>query len=127
MSEEPSAVPSTGPGAWARLVSQPLAPVAGAPSATAAAVGEPVLPGRFRWAGREVTVAEVLERWKSSGPAEGGERYLRRHWYRVRLTDGRQLTLYFERQAASRRQAKARWWVYTVTDPAPPPPGDQAG
>jgi hypothetical protein len=109
-----------------RLVSEPLQPVFstagdGAPSAPDEfqAVGEPLLPGRFVWRGEEQVVAEVMERWKeySHPGAVMSERYLRKHWYRIRTAAGRELKIYFERQARSKAGAKQRWWLYSVAEP----------
>ena len=104
-----------------QFVSEAIQPVAEAMSTRRMARGEPGLPARFAWRGQEHEVAEVLETWKGlSGCSHGSdERYVRKHWYRVRTTDGVEMTLYFERQARSGRQRKARWWLYTVA-----PPGD---
>ena len=81
---------------------------------------EPGLPRRFTWRGEQVEVAEVLERWKQTGPCTSGsgERYVRKHWYRVRTTDGLVMKIYFERQARRGRQQMSRWWLYTVSAPA---------
>ena len=83
------------------------------------AVGEPLLPQRFVWRGEELVVAEVVERWKeySHPGATMPERYLKKHWYRVRTAAGREMKIYFERQARKAR-AKQRWWVYSVFEPA---------
>ena len=58
----------------------------------------------------------MLERWKDTGPCTsgGGEKYLRKHWFRVRTTDGREMKLYFERQARRGSRQTSRWWLYTV-------------
>ena len=100
-----------------QFVSEPIEPVAGTFDASAMALGEPGLPGRFVWRGGEHVVAEVVERWKESGPCShgSGELYLRKHWYRIRTTEGREMTLYFERQPGRRGgKAAARWWLYTI-------------
>jgi hypothetical protein len=78
------------------------------------AAGEPGLPGRFLWRGKEHEVATVLRKWKESGPCHhgSGEMYLRKHWYEIITVAGERMTIYFERQ--SRGKAKARWWLYTV-------------
>ena len=106
--------------AKADFVGEPIKPVAGSSSAGAMATGAPGLPARFVWRGDEHEVADVLEVWKESGPCRsgGGERYLRKHWYRVRTRDGAEMTLYFERQARSKAQQKKRWWLYTVSAPS---------
>ncbi len=81
---------------------------------------EPGLPRRFTWRGEQCEVAEVVERWKQTGPCTSGsgERYVRKHWFRVRTTDGREMVLYFERQARRGRQQKSRWWLYTMVSDA---------
>ena len=101
------------------FISEPLQPVAGTAQATGMAKGEPGFPGRFIWRGNECTLAEVLRTWKQSGPCKSGsdEIYLRKHWFRIRTTNGLEMTIYFERQPRSKRQAKARWWLYTVAQP----------
>lgn len=92
-------------------------PVAGTFDAAGMTRGEPGLPGRFVWRDREYAVAEVLEAWKETGPCRSGsnEQYLRKHWYKIRTDDGTEMTLYFERQARTKRQRKERWWLYTVS------------
>ena len=64
----------------------------------------------------EYTVAEVLEEWKETGPCHhgSGERYVRKHWFRLRMASGEEMKLYFERHARSAKQMKQRWWLYTV-------------
>jgi uncharacterized protein DUF6504 len=109
-----------------RLVSELIRPVfsaPGDPSGPAAdefqAVGEPLFPHRFIWQGEEHAVAEVIERWKeySHPGATMPERYLKRHWYRIRTAAGQEMKIYFERQARKAR-SKQRWWLYSVFEPA---------
>jgi hypothetical protein len=98
------------------FVSEPITPVAGTFDAAGMTRAEPGLPERFVWRENEYAVAEILEAWKESGPCRNGsrEQYLRKHWYRIRTQNGLEMTLYFERQARSKAQSKARWWVYTI-------------
>jgi hypothetical protein len=98
------------------FVSEPIGPDIKAFDTARMATGEPGLPKRFTWRDREYEIAEVLEQWKDSGPCKSGadEKYLRKHWYRIRTTDGTEMKIYFERQPRSKGQAKSRWWVYTV-------------
>jgi len=100
------------------FVSEPIEPVAGAFETAAMTRGEPALPGRFKWRGRQYSTAEVLETWKQTGPCRsgGGEQYLRKHWYKIRTGEGPVMTMYFERQARSKSRSKARWWLYAVED-----------
>jgi phosphoribosylglycinamide formyltransferase-1 len=98
------------------FVSEELKPMAGTADTAAMSRGEAGLPGRFTWRGREYRVAGVIRKWKSSGPCRsgGGERYLRRHWYRVLTEPPAIMTVYYERQARLPKRPKARWWIYTV-------------
>ena len=100
------------------FVSEPIMPVAGTCDATGMTRGEPGLPNRFVWRDQEYEVAEVLERWKESGPCKSGspEMYLRKHWFKIRTDDDLEMTIYFERQARTKRQSKKRWWLYTVNN-----------
>jgi hypothetical protein len=41
-------------------------------------------------------------------------RYLRKHWFKIATEQSPQMTLYFERQARSKRQSKMRWWLFTI-------------
>jgi hypothetical protein len=109
-----------------QFVSEPIEPLAfGCQSAP----GEPAVPARFRWRGRELQVLAVLEQWKSSSPeAGGGEMYLRRHWYKLAasqvgdpaaaktVADGIPArivcTLYCLRRTTG-NAARRRWWIYS--------------
>lgn len=99
------------------FIGEPLKPIADAYDAAAMAVGEPGLPRGFIWRGEQYVIEVVLEQWKESGRdrAPTSEVYLRKHWYRLRMTNGCEMKIYFERQARSKRQAKSRWWLYTLS------------
>ena len=114
-----------------RFVSEPIRPLFEIPSedpgATAdhtAAIGEPILPTRFVWREREYAMGELLEAWKELSPCHSGsgERYVRKHWYRIRTTDGIEMKIYFERQARSKGSARRRWWLFSWADNQPDPP-----
>lgn len=98
------------------FVSEPIKPVAGTFDTAGMTRAEPGLPGRFVWRGTEYAIAELIEAWKETGPCKtgGGEQYLRKHWYKIKTDSDLETTLYFERQARSRGQNKARWWLYTI-------------
>lgn len=98
------------------FVCERIAPVPGTMDVAGMLRGEPGLPARFVWREREYAVAGVLEKWKETGPCRNGsgERYLRKHWFRIRTTTGEEMTIYFDRQPRSRREAKARWWLHAV-------------
>lgn len=98
------------------FVSEAIKPVEGTFDTAGMVCGEPGLPGRFLWRGKEYEVAEVLEKWKESGRCKSGsmEMYLRKHWFKIRCSGGLEMTIYFERQPRAKRENKARWWLYTV-------------
>jgi hypothetical protein len=97
------------------FISEPILPVRGSGDVKAMGRGEPGLPNRFTWRGREYRVTCVRRQWKSSEREGGtGRLYLRRHWYEIETDAGLVMTLYCERQARSRAQAGRRWFVYTV-------------
>lgn len=99
-----------------QLVSQSLRPLTET-VAGPVVPGAPLLPAGFVWAKREYRVAEVLEVWKETGPCThgSGEHYIRRHWYRIRTTEGDEMKIYFERRPRPGGNAKLRWWIYTFT------------
>ena len=101
----------------AEFVSEPLTPKPGTFNAARMAAGEPGLPTGFTWRGEDFDVAEVVEAWKHSsraGGRAGGQLYLRRHYYRLRMINGQVWTVYFVRQTPTSGSAKARWFLYAV-------------
>lgn len=99
------------------FVSEPITPVEASFDPRDMARGEPGLPQKFLWRKKEFAVAEVLERWKEHGDcAHGsGERYVRKHGYRIRTTDGSLLRLYFQRSfGRAKFKTTARWWIYSI-------------
>jgi len=83
--------------------------------------GEPGLPAKFRWRKKEFTVAQELESWRDHGDCRNGsgERYVRRHIYRVRTDDGAILRVYFQRSVGRGAMGQARWWLQTIESCAP--------
>jgi Family of unknown function (DUF6504) len=83
------------------------------------AAGKPGLPSKFSWKGKSFSVLEVLEEWKECGDCRhgSGERYVRKHWFRVRTTDDLEMKIYFERQARS--SGGSRWRLYSLRSLAP--------
>jgi len=79
------------------------------------APGEPALPQKFHWRGEAVEIAEVLRKWKSASDCTHGsdDRYVRRHWYDIRTTDGRQMRIYFDRNTKPSGHKKRRWWMFS--------------
>ncbi len=104
-----------------QFISEPLEPFGDFDTA-AMATGVPGLPDGFRWRDEAYTIARCLETWKQSGSERGrlhGERYLRRHYYRLLMSDGAEWTVYFVRNAPPGRRSAPRWFLYGVTDPNP--------
>ena len=102
------------------FVGEPVRPVPGTMDVPAMARGEPGLPRRFTWRGETHEAVAVIARWKTTGPCRSGsgERYVRRHWFRVRTAEGRVMTLYFDRQPRRGGEARRRWWLFSATPAA---------
>ena len=98
------------------FVSEPIQPVPGTFDATGMSRGEPGLPGKFTWRSREFTIVQELESWRDHGDCRNGsgERYVRKHIYRVRTDDGSILRLYFQRTVGRGAMSKTRWWLHSI-------------
>ena len=99
------------------FVSEPITPLDASFDTTGMARGEPGLPRKFRWRKKDFTVARVLEQGKEHGDCKygSGERYVRRHSYRVETTDGTVFRLYFQRSAGrAKLNSTSRWWIQSV-------------
>ena len=95
------------------FIGESIQPVPGSFDPVATSRGEPALPGKFTWRGREYAVVEVLERAKDFRPCPSGEIYLRKHRYTVRTADGSVMRIYFERHGRAPR-SKTRWWLHSI-------------
>ena len=85
--------------------------------------GEPGLPTGFTWHGDSFEIVEQLAAWKQSSREVSraqGDLYLRRHDYRLRMSDETTWVVYFVRQAPRSGSPKMRWFLYTIerTEPA---------
>ncbi len=101
----------------AELISEPITPHAETFDAAAMASGVPGLPAGFTWRDESLDVVDILETWKHSsreGARAGGDLYLRRHYYRLRMGNDHVWTVYFLRQPPRSGDAKKRWFLYTV-------------
>lgn len=99
------------------LVSEPITPFPGTSDALRMGRGEPGLPSGFVWRGTSLAVVQELEAWKESsreGARAGGELYLRRHYFRLRMSDGTVWTVYCTRQTPRSGNPKKRWFLYTI-------------
>ena len=97
------------------LVSDPITPLAGTSDTTGMGRGEPGLPQAFTWRGELFDVVELRETWKQSSREGGGagQHYLRRHYFKLRMSDGSNWTVYFVRQTPRSGNPKVRWFLYT--------------
>lgn len=98
------------------FLSEPITPHAGTFDTADMAAGLPGLPRGFTWRGASYDVAEQLESWKQSAPEVGrlsGERYLRRHYFRLRMADDSIWTVYLVRQTPRSGSPKQRWFLYS--------------
>ena len=78
---------------------------------------EPGLPAGFIWRDKHFVIVDCLSRWKQS-QAENhtrfGERYLRKHFYRVRTDTDEVMILYCQRHTKTGQNPKRRWWLYGI-------------
>lgn len=102
------------------FVSESITPLRGSFDTGAMAAGLPGLPQGFAWHGASYTVSAVLESWKHTSP-EGGrvgnEVYLRRHYFRLRMSDNSVWTVYFVRQTPRGGSPRRRWFLETRSAP----------
>lgn len=99
------------------FVSEAITPESAAFDAGAMGRGEPGLPLGFTCRGEPNRVAECLGRWKQSEREKGragGELYLRRHYWRLRMEDRSIWTVYFLRQSPRSGSPKKRWFLYSI-------------
>ena len=105
----------------ADFVGEPITPHAGTFDTQPMSRGEPGLPTGFDWRDRAVGVVNVLSAWKESSREGGrarGELYLRRHYFKLGMSDGSIWTVSFLRQTPRSGNPKKRWYLYTV-EPGP--------
>lgn len=104
------------------FISQPITPTAGTFDARAMSTGVPGLPAGFAWAGETFAIVELLERWKHTsreGSYAQGDVYLRRHYYRLKMSDGSVWTVYVLRQTPRSGSPKQRWFLLERAGPPP--------
>lgn len=101
----------------AEFISEPIIPERGTADVSAMSTGLCGLPASFTWRERQYVIRRVLESWKRSeaeGHRPGGERYYRRHYYRVIVDTGEIMTIYAVRKLKPGESRKNRWQLYTV-------------
>jgi hypothetical protein len=101
------------------FISEPITPDKATADASAMARGQPGLPTGFTWRGRHYAIREVVQTWKQTeaeGHRPGGERYYRKHCFRIRTDSGETMTIYAVRHAKPGENPRRRWWLYTIDD-----------
>ena len=95
-----------------QFIGEPLSGiVVGLPSST----GEPVAPSEFSWRNQTYQVVEIIDKHKGIDRDRthgSSEQYVHKHWFTVKVNDGRIMSIYFERQPRGR--GTQRWWLYQV-------------
>jgi phosphoribosylglycinamide formyltransferase-1 len=105
--------PAANPGQ--HFISEGLKPLTETVIPSSFAIGAPLLPARFLWRNETLCIEAILEQWKETSPCRhgSGERYVRKHWFRLRLVSGEEMTVYFERQLRFHGQGRTRWWLFS--------------
>ncbi len=99
------------------LISAPITPHPGTSDTSRMGRGEPGLPSGYVWRGTSYDVLEELDARKESsreGARTGGELSLRRHYFRLRMSDDTIWTVYCARQTPRSGDPKKRWFLYTI-------------
>jgi hypothetical protein len=99
------------------FVSEPITPHRETFDASRMGRGEPGAPTGFVWRGISFAILQMLESWKESsreGSSAQGQLYLRRHYYRLQMSDGAVWTVYFVRQTPRSGDPRSRWFLYSI-------------
>lgn len=99
------------------FIGEPVVPKPGTFDTSLMATGIPGIPHEFTWQGSDYKIAVILEMWKTVGPCTSGanEKYVRRHYYRIKTTSGDTMVLYCDRHAArGKNPLKNRWVLYSI-------------
>ena len=102
-----------------RFISEPVEPNRDTFDTEHMAIGEPGIPKQFTWRKKKFDIAEVLLAWKSTGDCRSGssEKYVRKHWYRIRTETDEIMTLYCNRNVSRYGQrSKGGWVLYSVLE-----------
>lgn len=96
------------------FVGEPIVPDVAAMDLQIVAGGQPAAPLSFRWRDEDCQTARVEAVWRdiSDGKHGGEPGYVRKHWFRLRLTNNWVAEVYFLRQPQGR--GKPRWFLYTL-------------
>ncbi|MCB9852314.1 MAG: cytoplasmic protein [Phycisphaerales bacterium] len=101
----------------AEFVSEPVKPDFGTADAASMARGIPGLPTGFTWRDRHYAIRAVLSSWKrseSENHRPSGEKYYRKHYYKVSVDTGEVMTLYAVRHVKVGENPNQRWWLQSI-------------
>jgi len=104
----------------AQLISEPITPDRASFDAAAMARGELGVPSGFAWRERHFVVTGLISHWKQSeaeNHAPGGERYYRKHCFRLTVDTGEIMTIYGVRRVKRGESPHRRWWLYSIETP----------
>lgn len=107
----------------ATFVSETIESLEGGFHADRMAMGEPGVPRFFRWRKEAWEVAQVLDGGREFGDCThgSGERYVRRHVYRVRMVHGPVFQLAFQRTfGKARATRRGRWRIVGIEESGAP-------
>ncbi len=95
------------------FISEPIQPDPASFDTAAMAKGQAGLPAGFTWRDQHYKIVEVLEEWKDSEREyhRRGEAYYRKHFWRIRVDDGDEMTIYALRRVKRGESPKKRWWL----------------
>lgn len=99
------------------FVSEPVKPDAGTSDAAAMATGVPGLPTGFVWRDTHFQIRKLLSSWKHSeafNHTPRGDRYYRKHYFKVLVDSGEVMTLYAVRHTKTGENPKKRWWLQSI-------------
>ena len=103
----------------AAFVSETIEPLGNEFDASRMAMGEPGVPRFFRWRKEAWEVVQVLDGGREFGDCThgSGERYVRRHVYRVRVAHGPVFRLAFQRSFGKGKfTRKGRWRIVQIEE-----------
>lgn len=99
------------------FISETIQPNAGSGDVKAMARGLAGLPTGFTWRERSYRIRDVLAEWKQSEHCHhrrNGERYYKKHYYRVRVDTGETMTLYVIRHTKAGENPRNRWRLFSI-------------
>lgn len=99
------------------FISESVKPDAGTADTAAMSRGMPGLPAGFTWRDRHYEIRELLSAWKHSESEThrpGGERYYRKHFFKIRVETGEVMTLYALRHVKRGENPRKRWWLHSI-------------